>query len=97
MAHVNFRNVPSAIIDIKTRNEHRKCIFCNKVGVISECSWENDRKKSDRKAELGDCFYRCFIIWLELSRILHLKDTQLYFNITRNSTVSTKPSSRGLI
>lgn len=92
-----FLECPLSYKGIKTRNEHRKSIFCNKGGVFSECSWVNDRKKSDRKAELGDCFCRCFIIWLELSRILHLKDTQLYLSITRNSTVNIKLSSRGLI
>lgn len=85
MAHVYFRNVPSAIIDIKTRNEHTQPIFWtpHKVGVTSaaECSCINDRKKNDRKAELGGYFYRCFIIWFELVRILHLKDIQLYLNV----------------
>lgn len=68
----------------KNQNEHAKSIFCNKVGVISavECSWVNEQKNA-RKAEVGDYFYRCFIIWFELLGIFHLKNTQLYLNISR--------------
>lgn len=41
-------------------------IFCNRVGVVLalECSQVNEQKNG-RKAELGDYFYRSFIIWFK--------------------------------